>query len=178
MLVVTARLYVTYPGPGNTSFIYIRLATSLRSLAIILPKLTFIPLYTIDIHVCNRIYWYSFLRGHTRAYAFTLLSLLQFQIRFAYGISWITPFRRVTTRKLRARYHTDLGALIAEAKCLDKSFELRLTVAETISCGFQRPIVQRRVAKPTNEKSYGLEIYELLIQKRHELFTQSRLTVS
>jgi len=25
----------------------------------------------MDIHVCNRIYWYTFLRGHTRAYAFT-----------------------------------------------------------------------------------------------------------
>jgi len=34
---VTARLHVTCPGPGNTSFIYSRLATSLRSLAIILP---------------------------------------------------------------------------------------------------------------------------------------------
>jgi hypothetical protein len=33
---VTARLHVTCPGPGNTSFIYSRLATSLRSLAIIL----------------------------------------------------------------------------------------------------------------------------------------------
>jgi len=36
---------------------------------------------------------------------------------------------------------------------------------------------QRRVATPTNEKSYGLEIYELQIQKRHELSSQSRLTV-
>jgi hypothetical protein len=36
---------------------------------------------------------------------------------------------------------------------------------------------QRRVATPTNEKSYGLKIYELQIQKRHELSTQSRLTV-
>jgi hypothetical protein len=53
---VTARLHVMCPGPGNTSFIYSRLATSLRSLAIILPKLTFILLYNIDIHVCNRIY--------------------------------------------------------------------------------------------------------------------------
>jgi hypothetical protein len=34
---VTARLHVTCPGPGNTRFIYSRLATSLRSLAIILP---------------------------------------------------------------------------------------------------------------------------------------------
>jgi len=33
---VTARLHVTCPGPGNTSFIYSRLAMSLRSLAIIL----------------------------------------------------------------------------------------------------------------------------------------------
>ena len=36
---VTARLYVTCPGPGNTRFIYSRVATSLRSLAIILPYL-------------------------------------------------------------------------------------------------------------------------------------------
>ena len=34
---VTARLHVTCPGPGNTSFRYSRLAMSLRSLAIILP---------------------------------------------------------------------------------------------------------------------------------------------
>jgi len=57
------------------------------------------------------------------------------------------------------------------------SIELRLTVTETILCGIQRPIGQRRVATPTNEKSYGLEIYELQIHKRHELSTQSRLTV-
>jgi hypothetical protein len=40
------------------------------------------------------------------------------------------------------------------------------------------PIGQRRVAIPTNEKSYGLETYELLIQKMHELSTQSRLSVA
>jgi len=39
---VTARLHVLCLGPGNTSFIYSRLATSLRSLAIILLTL---PLY-------------------------------------------------------------------------------------------------------------------------------------
>ena len=86
-------------------------------------------------------------------------------------------FGRVMTRSLRMRYHTYLRALIASGKCLDMSIELRLTVTETISCGFQRPIVQRRVATPANEKSYGLEIYELQIQKRHELSAQSRLTV-
>jgi hypothetical protein len=80
-------------------------------------------------------------------------------------------FRRVMTRSLRARYHTDLGALIAEAKWLDKTIELRLTVAETILYGFERPIGQRRVATPTTEKSYGLEIYKLQIQKRPELST-------
>ena len=42
---VTARLYMTWPGPGNTRFIYSRLATSLRSLAIILPYLPYLPLY-------------------------------------------------------------------------------------------------------------------------------------
>jgi hypothetical protein len=57
------------------------------------------------------------------------------------------------------------------------SIELRLTVTEMIWCGFQRRIGQSCVAIPTNEKSYGLEIYELQIQKRHELSTQSRLTV-
>ena len=31
------------------------------------------------------------------------------------------------TRTIRARDHTDLGALIASAKCLDMSIELRLT---------------------------------------------------
>jgi len=38
---VTARLYVTCPGPGNTR-LYSRLAMSLRSLAIILP---YLPIY-------------------------------------------------------------------------------------------------------------------------------------
>ena len=107
----------------------------------------------------------------------TLLWLLQCQILFAYWISWITPFGRVTTRSVRARYYTDLRALIASAKCLDMSIELRLTVTQTILCRFQRPIGQGRVATPKKEKSYGLEIYELQIQKRHELSTQSRLTV-
>ena len=172
-----AGRHVTCPRPGNIRFIYSRLATSLRSLVIILPSLTFILLYNVDIHVCNRIYRYTFLRGHTGAYAFTLSSLVQFQIRFAYWISWISPFWRIMTRNLRARYHSDLRALIASAKCIDLSSQLRLTVTETISFGFQRPIGQRRVATPTNEKSYGLEIYELQIQKRHELSTQSRLTV-
>jgi len=37
---VTARLHFTGPGPGNISVIYSRLATSLRSLAIILHTLT------------------------------------------------------------------------------------------------------------------------------------------
>jgi len=64
-------------------------------------------------------------------YAFTLLSLLQFQIGFAYGISWITPFQGVMTRKLHARY-TDVRVRIASAKWLEMSIELRLTVAETI----------------------------------------------
>jgi hypothetical protein len=57
------------------------------------------------------------------------------------------------------------------------SIQLRLTVTETILRGFQRPNGQRRVATPTNEKSYRLEIYKLQIQHRHELSTQSRLTV-
>jgi len=52
------------------------------------------------------------------------------------------------------------------------SIELRLTVTETILCALQRPIGQIRVATPTNEKSYRLEIYELQIQKRHELSAQ------
>jgi len=168
-----AQLYVTFPGPSNTRSLYSWLATSLRSLAIILP---YLPLYysTILTSTCatvsTDITSYEAILG-------TLLSLLQFQIRFAYRISWITPFRRVTTRSLRTTYLTDLRPLIALAKCLDMSIELRLTVTETILCGIQRPIGERRVATPTNEKSYGLEIYELQIQKRYESSTQSRLTV-
>jgi len=45
-------------------------------------------------------------------------------------------------------------------------------------CGFQWPIGQRRVATPMDEKSYGLEIYESQIQKRHELSAQLRLIVT
>jgi len=49
--------------------------------------LTILLLDIIDIQVCNRIYLGTFIRGHTRAYTFTQLSLLQFQICFAYWIS-------------------------------------------------------------------------------------------
>jgi hypothetical protein len=42
-------------------------------------------------------------------------------------------------------------------KCLDMSIELRLTVAETSLCGFQRPISQRHVVTPKNEKSFGID---------------------
>jgi len=86
-------------------------------------------------------------------------------------------FWHVMTCSLRARYHSDLRALIASVKCLDMSIKLRLKVRETIMCGFQRPIGQRRVATSTNEKSYGPEIYKLEIQKRYEFSIQLRLTV-
>jgi len=39
-------------------------------------------------------------------------------------------FRRVTTRSIRVRYHTDLRALIASEKCLDVSIQLRLMVTD------------------------------------------------
>jgi len=35
--------------------------------------------------------------------------------------------------------------------------ELRLTVTETISCGFPRPIVPRQVMTPKREKSSGID---------------------
>ena len=79
---------------------------------------------------------------------------------------------------IHVRYHTDLGALIASVKCLDKCIALRLTVTETISCGFYRPIGQRRIVTPMDKTSYGLEIYESQIQQRHELSTRFRLTVA
>ena len=44
---VMARLHVTCPGPGNTRFIHSRLATSIRSLAIILPYLLQLPYTTL-----------------------------------------------------------------------------------------------------------------------------------
>jgi len=87
-------------------------------------------------------------------------------------------FRHVTTRSLPVRYHTDLRALIASAKCLDMSIKLWFTVTETILCRFQSPNSQRRVATHMNQKSYGLEFSQLQIQKRTEFSTQSRLTVT
>jgi len=135
-------------------------------------------LYNIDIHVCYSINWHTIIRGHTHTYAFTLLPLLQFHIRFAYGTSWITLFWRVMTCNLCTRYHTDMGALIADVTCLDESIELTLTVAKMILCRFQRPIGQRRVATPMHEMSYGLEIYKLQIQKKHDLSTQLRRMVT
>ena len=75
------------------------------------------------------------------------------------------PFPTRHDMQLTCGYPTDFRALIASAKCLDMSIELRLTVTETISCGFQWPIVQRRVVTPKKEKSYRLEIYELQMQR-------------
>jgi hypothetical protein len=86
------------------------------------------------------------------------------------------PFPTHHDRQLRPTEHPDLGTLIADAICIDKSIELRLRVTDTISCGWLLPIGPRRVATPTNEKSYVLEIYKLQIQNRHELSTQSRST--
>jgi len=45
--------------------------------------------------------------------------------------------------------------LIASAKCLDMSIELRLKVTERISCGFQRPNYETRIATPKHDKSSG-----------------------
>jgi hypothetical protein len=116
----------------------------------------------------------------TRPYTgICLYTIIALTISDMFGIRDLMNYtiRRVTTHSLRVRYHTVLRSLIASAKCLDMSIELRLTVTETILCGFQRPIGQRRVATPPNEKLYELEIYALQIHKRHKLSTQARLTV-
>ena len=65
---------------------------------------------------------------------------------------------------LRKRYHTDLRALIAAAKCLDMSIELRLTVTDEFVAipDANHPETRRN---PTNEKSYRLEIYESQMQR-------------
>jgi hypothetical protein len=49
---VMARLHVTCPRPGNTSFIL----SARHEPLISSDNLTFILLYTINIHVCNWIY--------------------------------------------------------------------------------------------------------------------------
>jgi hypothetical protein len=49
---VMARLHVTCPGPANTRFIL----SAHHEPEISSDNLTFMLLYTIDIHVCNRIY--------------------------------------------------------------------------------------------------------------------------
>jgi hypothetical protein len=103
---------------------------------------------------------------------------LTISAKFCIGDFMNYTFRRVTTCSLPVRYHTDLRALIASAKCLDMSIELRFTVTEMILCGFQSPNSQRCVATHMNQKSYGLEFSQLQIQKRTEFSTQSRLTVA
>jgi hypothetical protein len=50
--IVTAQLHVTCPGPGNTRF----LSSCRHEPLISSDNLTFILLYNMDIHVCNRIY--------------------------------------------------------------------------------------------------------------------------
>jgi len=79
------------------------------------------------------------------------------------------------TLNLCVRYQLDLGALIAEAMFLGKSIELRFTVPETISCKFQSPIGQRRIATPKDKTLYQLEIYQLQLQMRREFSTPLRL---
>jgi hypothetical protein len=73
------------------------------------------------------------------------------------------------THSLPAKYDTELGLQIAEVKCRDESIELRLTVAETIFCRFHRPMGQRCVATPKNEKSSRLDSDRL--QKQRSLIT-------
>jgi len=57
------------------------------------------------------------------------------------------------------------------------SIELRLAVTETILCGFQKPIGQRRVATASLKLS-GIDSARLQIQKRQVLSTNLRLTVA
>jgi len=95
-----------------------------------------IMIYTIPSHL-SLSRRYTFLPGHSRAYALTVLSLKQLQLRFAYWIRWITPVLRITTCKLHAGYHKDLRAVIASMTCLDICMQLRLMVTERILCGFQ-----------------------------------------
>jgi hypothetical protein len=65
---IMAWMHVMSPGPGNTYFIL----SARHKPWISSDNLTFILLYTIYIHICNHIYWYTFLQGHTRAYTFTV----------------------------------------------------------------------------------------------------------
>jgi hypothetical protein len=64
-------------------------------------------------------------------YALTLLSLFINLIRFAHGISRITPFRRVATHPNEKSYEFESYQL--HMRSLDKYTQLRLTVAEMIS---------------------------------------------
>jgi hypothetical protein len=71
-----ARLYVTCPGPGIPRFIYSRLATSLRSLALILP---YLPLYYSTLWtstfatVATDIPSYEAIRGHMPFHQYDLV---------------------------------------------------------------------------------------------------------
>jgi len=107
----------------------------LRSLAIFLLQLQYTTLH----YWHPRLQPYLLIYHHTRPYTGVCLCTIiafSFQIHFLYGIAWITPFRRVMTRSLRARYNTDFRALIASAKCLDMSSQWRLTIAETMRIEF------------------------------------------
>jgi len=64
---VMAWLHMMCPGPGNTRF----LLSARHEPWISSDNLTLILLYNVDIHICNHTYWYSFLQGQPRAYAFT-----------------------------------------------------------------------------------------------------------
>jgi len=128
---VIAQLYVRHPGPGNTHCIYSRLATSLRSLAIILLKLPYTTLHYRHPRLQPNLLIYLPTRPYTGICLYIIIALTisdTFRIRDFMKYA----FRRVTTCSLPMRYHTDLRALIASAKFLDLSIQLRLTVTDDL----------------------------------------------
>jgi hypothetical protein len=79
--IVTARLHVTCPGQGNTSFIYSRLATSLRSLAIMIPLYYSTILTSTFATVSTDIPSYEAIHERTPLYYYASLISDTFRIR-------------------------------------------------------------------------------------------------
>lgn len=74
-----------------------------------------------------------------------------FDTCLTYGITSITRFWPVRIRTIHYLY---LGAQSASMKYPDRSKELRLLVAWTISCKFQMPIGQRHIARHKDKMSW------------------------
>jgi len=102
--IVTARLYMTCPVPGNTRFISIRLATSLRSLAIILPLYYSTILTSTSATVCADIQSYEAIHGRMPLHYYCSSDSDTFRVRDFINHTFPTGYDTLSTREIWYRF--------------------------------------------------------------------------